>query len=297
MKNRDMSWRRYKIQETLCIGQWRLSPFQSRNRGTSHLPSAALSYFPESHWRSEISSLSKVILVWGKVRSHKAPNLVCSGAESPAWFDVLRKISYITWDVMHEQVHCYDDTANHQLPIAAAFWIIWICSSLTQNWMQIHCSMGSVILNVMDTQYTCSLNNVYGPKWLVQWSRHCSHMHIPVHSPWLPGYINVTQTILVILVMALSGKTSYTLCDKFFVWHTLCDLRISSLHAQFLTLNWAFDVWCYDDLFATMTGKPGQSPNADTEPQHGRKTELTSLGTTYPQASMWDNKSLLVSHS
>ena len=32
-------------------------------------------------------------------------------------------------------------------------------------------------------------------------SHHCSYMHIPVHSPWLPGYIDVTQTILLILIM------------------------------------------------------------------------------------------------
>ena len=33
-------------------------------------------------------------------------------------------------------------------------------------------------------------------------SGHCSRMHIPVHSPWLPGYIDLTQTVLVILTMA-----------------------------------------------------------------------------------------------
>ena len=27
-------------------------------------------------------------------------------------------------------------------------------------------------------------------------------MHIPVRSPWLPGYVNVAQTVLVILTMA-----------------------------------------------------------------------------------------------
>ena len=27
-------------------------------------------------------------------------------------------------------------------------------------------------------------------------------MHIPVHSPWLPGYINVMQTVLIMLTMA-----------------------------------------------------------------------------------------------
>ena len=42
----------------------------------SQLPSAAPSYFPESHQQPEIFSLSKVILVWGKAR--RVPNLGCS---------------------------------------------------------------------------------------------------------------------------------------------------------------------------------------------------------------------------
>ena len=51
------------------------------------------------------------------------------------------------------------------------------------------------------TQYTCSLNCIYLPHWLVQWSHHCLHMYIPVHSPWLPGYIDIMQTILIILTV------------------------------------------------------------------------------------------------
>ena len=48
------------------------------------------------------------------------------------------------------RARCCDEAANHPLPIAAAFWIIWIvpveeCSSLTQNLMQISCSTCSVI--------------------------------------------------------------------------------------------------------------------------------------------------------
>ena len=110
-------------------------------------------------------------------------------------------------DVMHEQAHCHDEAASHQLPIAAAFWIIRIvsteaCSSLMKNFMQIHCSTCSVILNVTATQNTCSLNSICHPHWLVQWSHHCSCMCIPVHSPWLPGHINVMQTILIILTNA-----------------------------------------------------------------------------------------------
>ena len=107
---------------------------------------------------------------------------------------------------MHQWACCHDEAANHQLPIAVAFCIIWMlsreyCSRLMQNLMQICCSTHSVILNVTATQYTCSLNSIYHPHWLGQWSHH-SHMHTPVHSPWLPGYLNVVQTVLAILTMA-----------------------------------------------------------------------------------------------
>ena len=57
----------------------------------SQLTSAALSHFPESHQWSEISSLSKGILVWEKARSYRVKNLGYSGAESREWFDVLPK--------------------------------------------------------------------------------------------------------------------------------------------------------------------------------------------------------------
>ena len=52
------------------------------------------------------------------------------------------------------------------------------------------------------TQYTCSPNSVYHPHWLVQWSHHCSLICIPVHSPWLSVYIDVVQSILVILTIS-----------------------------------------------------------------------------------------------
>ena len=119
---------------------------------------------------------------------------------------------------MCEWVHCRDEASSHQLPIAADFWIISAvsvgqCSSLRQNLMQIPCCTCSVILNVMATQCTCSLNTIYCPHWLVQWSHCCSCMRIPVHSPWLPAYINVVQIILIILTMAgfFSKQTSYML--------------------------------------------------------------------------------------
>ena len=147
----------------------------------------------------------KVISVLGKVRSCRVPNLGCRGAESPGWFDVSLKNS--AWDVMHEQVCCCDEAVSHQLLIAAASWIIRIVSvevrsSLTQNLMQIHSLL--YLLSHFEcnghTVYT-SLNCGYCLHWLIQWSHHCSHMLIPVHFPWLPGYTDVRQTILIILTM------------------------------------------------------------------------------------------------
>ena len=168
MKNTGIYWR-YKIQEILYTGQWCLSRLQSRHLGTSHSFLITISCPNVFSWISSmvwISSLSKVISVSGKAKSHRAPNLGCRGTESPGWFHVLPKIS--GWDKMHEQVCCHDEAANHQLPRAVAFWITQIVSieewsSLTQNLMQICCFTRSVILNLTTTQYTCSLNSIYHP--------------------------------------------------------------------------------------------------------------------------------------
>ena len=74
--------------------------------------------------------------------------------------------------MMHEQAcHC-DEAANHQLPKAMAFQIIWVISaeeysSLMQNLMWICWWTCSVILNAMATQYTAPLNSVYHAHRLV----------------------------------------------------------------------------------------------------------------------------------
>ena len=83
----------------------------------SQLPSAALSYFPESPQWSEISSLSKVILVLGKPRSHKAPNLGCRGVESPERFDVppkiLHKTCCVSWYIVLMKLSITSGFLNH----------------------------------------------------------------------------------------------------------------------------------------------------------------------------------------
>ena len=158
-----------------------------------------------------------MILVLGKVRSLRAPNLGLGWAESPRWFDVSPKNS--TQDMIHEWAHYHYEAASHQLPIATAFWIIWIvsteeCSSLMQNLMQIRCSTCLVILNAMATQYTCSLNVIYCPQWLVQWSRRCSHTWISGHFSWLLGYINATHSHYINNGWNFSKLSSYTILIK-----------------------------------------------------------------------------------
>ena len=63
----------------------------------SPLPSSALLYFPKFHWQPEISSLSKVILVLEKSRSHRAQNLGCRGAESPGDLMFYQKNLHKMW--------------------------------------------------------------------------------------------------------------------------------------------------------------------------------------------------------
>ena len=119
---------------------------------------AAPSYFPESHlkylpfqrWfefgeKPEVTG-RQIWAVWGL--SHVGDLIFRQ--------KILHKTWYMSW------AHCCDEAANHQLPMAAAFWIIRIvsaeeCSGLMQNLMHIRCCTYSVILNAAATQYTYSV--------------------------------------------------------------------------------------------------------------------------------------------
>ena len=125
MKNRDFYWRRYK---KLYIGQWHLSPLQSRHLGTSH--SSAPSYFPKSHGWSEISSLSKMILVSGKARSRRVPNLGGSRAELPEWLDALPKNLHEMWCMSGHIV-------TMKLPITSCPWLPFSESSKQFPWRNV----------------------------------------------------------------------------------------------------------------------------------------------------------------
>ena len=79
-ENRDIYWRRYKKH---CTWDNDTSvPFKVGTLRPHTVLLIAIScplYFHESHWWSEISSISKVILVLGKSRRRRTPNLVCRG--------------------------------------------------------------------------------------------------------------------------------------------------------------------------------------------------------------------------
>ena len=108
--------------------------------------------------------------------------------------------------------------------------------------MQIHCSTRSVILNAIATPYTCSLSSVYRPHWLVQWCLHCSCVRIPVHSPWLPGYIDVEQTVLLMLTMSTlfpDGPIITHLSENWNIW-TISEFGSTGYFFSWLCITFSY---------------------------------------------------------
>ena len=189
MKNRDIYWGRYKIQETLYIGQGHLSPLQSRHLGTSHnSPSHhELSHhiFPNLINRSEIPSLSKAILVLGKARSYRAPNLGSTGSESPGWFDVLSK-NCTRCDAWTDVLLWW----TCQLPFAHNSGFLNHPDSFLWGMFNINAKFDADLLLYWLSHLECNGHTAHMidhsthllSHWRVQWCCHCSHMCIPVHS-------------------------------------------------------------------------------------------------------------------
>ena len=76
MKNRDLYWRIYKVQETLYTGQWCLSPIQRRDIGTSH-SSPTGHHLPHRIFLNLIDGLKSLpferrFQVWGKPEAQGA---------------------------------------------------------------------------------------------------------------------------------------------------------------------------------------------------------------------------------
>ena len=177
-------------QSPLKQAPWDLTQF-------SQSPSPALLYVPESHQLSEIASLSEVILVLGKARGRRAPNLGCRGAESPGEFDVSPKTSALdmmmsgcvvmvrlpitTWSYGLNHLNSFHRgmfqlnakfDADLLLCLHSHFsllkvFIIFINIKLFlffSNFIVIQVQFSAlVILNETVTRYTCSLKGIYHP--------------------------------------------------------------------------------------------------------------------------------------
>ena len=154
--------------------------------------------FPESQWWLEISSLSKVILVLGKTKSHQIQAV-------GGW------VTWVSW--------CFTKKICTRCDAWAGALSWWSCqppvrsclnhaNSFCTEMFKLNAKFDADLLLYLlshfecdSPPYTCSLNSIYCPHWLVQWSHHSSRMCIPVYSPWLRGYIDDAQTVLVILTM------------------------------------------------------------------------------------------------
>ena len=131
---------------------------------------------------------------------------------------------------MHEQVHCHDEATNHRLPVAVAFWIIWIvsgeeCLNSTQNLIQIRCSTCSVILNARATQFTCLFNGVYPPS-LTSTVKLSLFTHVHSHPLSLVARLHWYQANYSHYInngWTFSGQTSY-ISIKLFLF-LKCDLQ------------------------------------------------------------------------
>ena len=155
---RAIYWRRNKTQEILDIGQWHLSPFQSRHLGTSHsspsrheLPCD--SFLDLNHGLKSLP-FQRWFYFWEKTEVARCQICAVEGLSHLADLMFLQGTLY---SVLHECM-CCDKAASPQLPIPAAFWLMGIvsteeCSSLMQTLMQTRWSSCSVILNAMATHY------------------------------------------------------------------------------------------------------------------------------------------------
>ena len=71
----------------------------------------------------------------------------------------------------------------------------------------------------------------------IQWSGLCSCLHIPVYSPWLPGYIDVTWTVVILTMAGLFPDRpcilQFYVCLKYF-WKKIFDAARMSWRSRCL---------------------------------------------------------------
>ena len=120
-------------------------------------------------------------------------------------------VTWVIWHVTKKFCMRHDAWAGAllwwscQSPVAHSCGLLNHLNSFCRGMFRLNAKLDAGSLFYSLSQFECDGHTVHMlTRWRLtrQWNHHCSHMNIPVHSPWLPGYIDVTQTILVMLTMA-----------------------------------------------------------------------------------------------
>ena len=138
-----------------------------------------------------------------KARSHRISNLSCRGLGHLGDLMFCQKTLYETWCMSR----CI-------VVLKLSIWVAHSCSllnypnSFQRGMFKLNTKSDADSLLYSISHFECDGHTVH---MLTQWHllppltrtvmSHCSCMRIPVHSPWLPGCIYVTQTILIILTL------------------------------------------------------------------------------------------------
>ena len=78
-------------------------------------------------------------------------------------------------------------------------------NSFCGGMFKLHAKFDADLLLYLLNHFECDGHTVHmfsHPHWLVYWSHHFSCVNIPSYCPWLPGYMDMAQTVFVILTMA-----------------------------------------------------------------------------------------------
>ena len=236
------------VQETLYIGQSLFSPLQSRHLGTSHSSPSCyqLSYFPESHWWSEIAFLSKVILVLQKARRCRIPNMGCSGAESSWWFAVLPKncMRCDAWAGTLSWWSC-------QSPAAHRCGLLNHLNSFCEGMFKLSAKFDAELFLYSLSHFEC---NDYTAHVLTQWclpppltSAVKLSLFMHVHSSPLSlaaslhRYVQTTAITLTMVWLFLDRFHIYAVCTYIYKWIYINIHLYMFYHIKLLTIT----IYCY----------------------------------------------------
>ena len=236
-----MLWKRHllkKIQDTRNIVQ------RTRTPQSPILPNAISCPVIFSWISATVWNLFpfKGDLSFGKAKSHRAPTLSWGDLSHLGDLMFCQKTLHKMWCMSRYVARLW---WSCQSPVAHSCSLLSPPNSFHRGMSKLNAKLDAdsllYSLNHFEwdghTVNTHSLNSIYHPHLLVQWSHHCSHVCIPIHFPWLPGYINVMQTLFVVLTMAglftdrphiymycFFGKQIYNAQLLYFLW-VLLSLR------------------------------------------------------------------------